>query len=148
MAGMEREELKREDLKIGDTVAYPVPIGGYGWHYRYPRWNFDKVKYITPKRTKVYLENGGMRSARHGTHLYAPDDGMHEENMRAKRFVKCVKILTAADSSKSITGQEISRLSEEEIDKVAVITDKIESLMSEIKSLVSDVGDIMKSHSS
>lgn len=141
-----RTELKVENLNVGDTVAYPIWVGGYGWRYRYPRWVFDKIERITPKRTRVYLKNGEVKDMRHGTHLYAPDAEMSEENMRTARFSDCVIILESDKNFKwkYDVAKKISRLSEEEIDVVAAIAKRIAVLMSEIKSLLTDVANIIK----
>lgn len=89
--------IKPEELEVGMKVAYPynVPIGWYK-DFRYPMWVGLSVKRITPKRTKVVLEDVKGRTIElelKKESVYELDTDMEHENKCVGLYKECRKII-------------------------------------------------------
>ena len=90
---MKHKEFDKEELEVGMKVAIPTNISsGYGVWYRYPVWRSEKIKALTPKKTKITLEGGQVYLATkdyRGWHtgMYEPDEEMEFETKLANAFM-------------------------------------------------------------
>lgn len=89
---MDHYEYKREELEVGMEVAVPCYVT-YGWQirFRYPIWGTEKIKKLTPKKTKITLENGHIIELKknwdgYHTRLYKHDSEMPRETSVALAF--------------------------------------------------------------
>lgn len=90
-------EFKREELEVGMEVAKPcyVYTGGYS-RFRHPAWVVCKIKALTPKKTRVTLEDGRTveskrRLGEYSTGLYKPDELMETETAVAYAYRSAVR---------------------------------------------------------
>lgn len=89
-------EFKREELEVGMEVAKPYHITTVGYRkFRHPTWVVSRVKALTPKKTRVTLEDGRTveavkRRGEYSTGLYKPDELMETETAIAKAYREAI----------------------------------------------------------
>lgn len=98
-----RTPLTTDELSEGKRVAYVdwrVASERLGY-YRRSIWKFAQVVRVTPKRTRVILDDGTVAQAlskydrsHTDVELFEPDDGMAAENEAAELEKAAVKALT------------------------------------------------------
>ena len=116
---MEHKEYKKDELEVGMEVAVPYYIY-YGWQmqFRCAIWAKEKIKALTPKKTKITLSGGRVIEAKkyfdgYRTNLYKYDSSMPKETEVAQSFRSILQY------SNQIQGIRFSDLGNEEMIEVA-----------------------------
>ena len=116
---MDHYEYKREELEVGMEVYVPYYVT-YGWQtrFRYPIWGTEKIKKLTPKKTKITLENGRVIELKkncdgHHTKLYRYDSEMPRETSVGKAFQMILR------DSREVSNIRFPDLGDEEMIEVA-----------------------------
>ena len=127
-AAMEHKEYKKDELEVGMEVIVPVYIY-YGWNstFRYPIWAKRTVAKITPKKTKITLDNGREIQSKYSTGLYKYDERMKEESDIAKAFRTMLK------DAKIVYDTDLSKLGDDDLRYVAFSLHEAVSVLQEGK---------------
>ena len=126
--------IKPEKLEVGMKVAYPynVPIGWYK-DFRYPMWVGLSVKRITPKRTKVVLEDVKGRTIElelKKESVYELDTDMEHENECVHTYKDCERLISSYSDGKWKT---LSSLTDTELKEVYVHLTALDKIMKKEK---------------
>ena len=132
---MNHYEYKREELEVGMEVIVPVHTY-YGWNstFRYPIWTKRTIAKITPKKTKITLDNGREIQSKYSTGLYKYDERMKEESDIAKAFRTMLK------DAKIIYDTDLSKLDDDDLRYVAFSLHEATSVL-EKKTVVAVKGE-------
>lgn len=81
---MKLERVYIEDLNVGDVIAIPYSVFK-GWsHFRYQRFEEQKVARITPKKTKLVTDKG--REIKKDNPIYKPSEETHRQTKVANAY--------------------------------------------------------------
>lgn len=132
---MEHKEYKKDELEVGMEVIVPVYIY-YGWNstFRYPIWAKRTITKITPKKTKITLDNGREIQSKYSTGLYKYDERMKEESDIAKAFRVMLK------DAKIIYDTDLSKLGDDDLRYVAFSLHEATSVL-EKKTVIAAKGE-------
>ena len=126
-AVMKHKEYKKDELEVGMEVIVPVYIY-YGYStFRYPIWAKRTVAKITPKKTKITLDNGREIQSKYSTGLYKYDERMKEESDIVKAFKTMLK------DAKIIYDTDLSKLDDDDLRYVAFSLHEAVSVLQEGK---------------
>lgn len=112
--GHKARELKREELAVGMEVA----IAGENYYvYRYTRWVRHRIEKLTPKKTKVTLDNGVVLNVgEYSTNIFRYEEWMEEESGLAAMDSDAVR--TLYDMKNTDFTSFVASVSEEEMPEV------------------------------
>ena len=119
MAEFKHEQYKKDELEVGMEVVVPIyTYFGLGSVFRYPIWTRRTITALTPKKTKITLDNGRVMQAEkrmswYRTGLYKYDEHMKEESDTAKAFKVALK------DAKTIADTDFSKMNNEDLRYVA-----------------------------
>ena len=105
-------------IKVGDKVGY-CTYPTYGWkHFRYPIVEVMTVTRITPKRTKIVLDNSTEVDRHNFSRLIIPTEEDIKRSNIAKTFLAIGNLEYKFDMLKRYGKFSISNLTDEELQKV------------------------------
>lgn len=127
--GQKHYEYKRDEVDVGMVVAKPnyIYYGGYRC-FRHPVWSMDKVKALTPKKTKITLESGRTMQAQRSmgeyrTGLFKPDELMEQETAIATAYKR------ALGNKAKVSNIVLAHVSDEKLTAVATKLQEIVELL-------------------